>query len=68
MFYVTVVLIFFFNLFFSQSDLVGEENDQIYMAFLQRDKKKKKNQCESSFTDEHIKKGFFSIRLRKLLF
>lgn len=42
MFYVTVVLIFFFNLFFSQSDLVGEENDQIYMAFLQRDKKKKK--------------------------
>lgn len=41
MFYVTVVLIFFFNLFFSQSDLVGEENDQIYMAFLQRDKKKK---------------------------
>lgn len=67
MFYVTVVLIFFFNLFFSQSDLVGEENDQIYMAFLQRDKKKK-NQCESSFTDEHIKKGFFSIRLRKLLF
>lgn len=40
MFYVTVVLIFFFNLFFSQSDLVGEENDQIYMAFLQRDKKK----------------------------